>query len=190
MAPETGPHRKCINMRLMFGTWGHNVTLLTRPDGQNFLNLNVLDILSDLMNAAGKQKLYDLHAIVVMCRKSRKRKPTVNNVDSIQKTRLKAAWSQRRDPETRGEHWQQWEKKLFTRRRRWPCKWTIAPVWPVSRRRTEGRAARYFGRLDWMIRDAAGVLGPTAVNNNDIAWSLPCACYAVSAWRSARSTDR
>ena len=94
MAPETGPHRKCINMRLMFGTWGHNVTLLTRPDGQNFLNLNVLDILSDLMNAAGKQKLYDLHAIVVMCRKSRKRKPTVNNVDSIQKTRLKAAWSQ------------------------------------------------------------------------------------------------
>ena len=30
MAPETGPHRKCINTRLMFGTWGHNVTLLTR----------------------------------------------------------------------------------------------------------------------------------------------------------------
>jgi len=31
MAPETGPHRKCINTRLMFRTWGHNVTLLTRP---------------------------------------------------------------------------------------------------------------------------------------------------------------
>ena len=32
MAPETGrDHRKCINPRLMFGTSGHNVTLLTRP---------------------------------------------------------------------------------------------------------------------------------------------------------------
>jgi len=32
MAPETGrDHRKCINTRLMFGTGGHNVTLLTRP---------------------------------------------------------------------------------------------------------------------------------------------------------------
>jgi len=42
MAPETGPHRKCINTRLMFGTWGHNVTLLTRP--------NTSLILSNLYN--------------------------------------------------------------------------------------------------------------------------------------------
>ena len=36
MAPETGPHRKCINTKLMFGTWGHNVTLLTRPIGNGW----------------------------------------------------------------------------------------------------------------------------------------------------------